>query len=93
MQCYFCKKSVVVTDRIGRRETCPHCDGDLHICRNCTFYDQSAYNECRETSADRVLEKESSNFCDYFSMEEGGHGVVIDPAAEAKKKLEEMFKK
>lgn len=34
----------------------------------CTFYDQNSYNDCREPSADRVVEKEKSNFCDYFQL-------------------------
>ena len=34
----------------------------------CQFYDQKAYNECRETSADRVQDKEKANFCDYFKI-------------------------
>lgn len=94
MRCYVCHKDVEIVERVGRRDTCPHCDGDLHICRNCEFYDPEAYNECRETEAARVLDKESANFCDYFSpsSREGGDRPG-DPKADAKKKLEEMFKK
>mgnify|MGYP000450689798 FL=1 len=39
----------------------------------CKFYDQSAYNECRESSADRIVEKEKSNFCDYFILKGSGN--------------------
>jgi hypothetical protein len=38
----------------------------------CQFYDPKAYNECRESSADRVVEKEKANFCDYFKIGSGG---------------------
>jgi hypothetical protein len=34
----------------------------------CQFYDQKAYNDCRESSADRVQDKEKANFCDYFKI-------------------------
>lgn len=93
MQCFSCKKEIVLGgNRIGRRDDCPHCGRDLHCCFNCTFYDPKVYNECRELQADRVLEKEKSNFCDYFSPTEKSAGAktAVD---EAKKKLEELFKK
>ena len=28
--------------------------------------DAKVYNECRETQADRILEKERANLCDFF---------------------------
>lgn len=95
MQCYFCHKNVEVIDRIGREERCSHCYGDLHVCMNCEFYDESAYNECRETQAERVVEKEVSNFCDYFQMRSGNLAgkSKADAVSEAKKKLEGLFKK
>lgn len=94
MKCYFCKKDIQITDRIGRQDSCSHCGSDLHICMNCEFYDPSAYNECRESQADRVLEKEKSNFCDYFTLssvarQSGG----MSEAEKSKKNLEELFKK
>ena len=48
------------------REECPHCKADLHVCFNCRFYDESAYNECRESSAEKVEDKERNNYCEYF---------------------------
>jgi hypothetical protein len=34
----------------------------------CAFYDTNSYNECREPAADRTLEKEKANFCDYYKL-------------------------
>jgi hypothetical protein len=34
---------------------------------NCTHYDPRAYNGCREPHAERVLDKDRSNFCDFFA--------------------------
>ena len=34
----------------------------------CQFYDPKSYNQCRESSADRVHDKEKANFCDYFKI-------------------------
>ncbi len=76
---------------IPRSETCPKCNANVKVCRNCTFYDTAAYNECREPSADRVVDKEKSNFCDYFTP--GGKGQDKNSAAEdARKKLDDLFK-
>ena len=68
--CFACGQELKMLERIGRSETCARCHTDLHCCRNCEFYDTTSYNECREPQAERVLEKEKSNFCDYFSMAE-----------------------
>jgi hypothetical protein len=38
----------------------------------CQFFDPKSYNECRESMADRVVEKEKSNFCDYYKFGPGG---------------------
>lgn len=94
MHCYFCHHEVVILDRVGRQDRCDACGRDLHICRNCDFFDPKAYNECRESAADRVVDKEAANFCDYFSPSFRTYEVgEVDPLAVAKKKLEEMFKK
>ena len=69
--CFSCGTSNEVFDRVGRRDSCSKCLSDLHVCKNCDFYDVSSYNECRETSADRVTEKETGNFCDFFRPGEG----------------------
>jgi hypothetical protein len=39
----------------------------------CFFYDPQVYNECKETNAERVVEKEKANYCDYFLLK-GGKG-------------------
>ncbi len=61
-----------MSERVGRRDDCLKCRADLHVCKNCRFYDSTAYNECRETSADVIREKETSNFCDFFEPGNGG---------------------
>lgn len=74
IQCFNCKKELDVSpgQRIMRTDECQHCYGSIHCCKMCQFYDQSAYNECRESSADRTVEKEKSNFCDYYILKEPG---------------------
>ena len=64
-KCWYCGHSLDALD-YGRGDTCPKGRRDTRTCKGCGFYDPKAYNECREPQADRVVEKERSNFCDYF---------------------------
>jgi hypothetical protein len=66
LNCFSCAKEMSFVDVIGRRDECPHCGADARACKNCAFYDPKVYNECRETSAEVIREKERSNLCDYF---------------------------
>lgn len=90
-ECFSCRKKLSFEGNVGRREECPHCRADVHVCKNCKHYDSKAYNECRETSADVVREKDRSNFCDYFSpgSQQGG----VDKAALLRAQAEALFKK
>ena len=67
LQCFSCSKELTLLMPISRREECPFCRADVRVCKNCQFYDPKVYNECRETQADVVREKDRSNMCDYFS--------------------------
>lgn len=95
MNCVFCQKKVSVQGTVGRRDTCPHCDRDLRCCRQCHFYDPGAYNECKEVSAERIVDKERANFCDYFLVKGTKKAGVrgANRTVEAKKALEALFKK
>ena len=65
MICWKCKKEISL-EKIARSDECPLCHADLHVCKMCDFYESGAHNDCRESSADMVTDKERSNFCDYF---------------------------
>ena len=79
---------------VSRRDECPSCRTDARCCKNCTFYDVSVYNECREPQAERVLEKERSNTCDYFKLQTGPRaaGNAASAKDEQLKKLDDLFK-
>jgi len=66
VRCFDCDKETTFVDKLSFRAECEACSADLHVCKNCDYYDPAAYNECREPSADPVKEKERANFCDYF---------------------------
>lgn len=92
LHCFSCNKEIKISDTVGRRDECPHCRADVHVCKNCEFYDAKVYNECRETSADVVREKDRANFCDFFKPRQGGPGQM-DRAAALKAAAEALFKK
>ena len=65
MICWKCKKDISIEKPV-RSDECPLCHADLHVCKACEFYEGGAHNDCRESSADMVTDKERANFCDYF---------------------------
>lgn len=89
--CYSCGKETSFGDRVGRRDECQSCHRDAHVCKNCRFYDATAYNECKEPSADVVREKESSNFCDFF--EPGSGNFAKSKRDDLLAQAEALFKK
>jgi ribosomal protein L40E len=77
---------------LGRREECPQCHADLHVCRLCEFHDPSVSRGCREPVADEVGDKERANFCGYFTALPSAHRPADSSAAdEARAKLSDLF--
>ncbi|MBF0186859.1 MAG: hypothetical protein HQL50_02935 [Magnetococcales bacterium] len=70
-RCWKCHQELGALE-YGRDGSCSHCSSDTRCCRNCIHYDSSNYNGCRETQAERVLEKERRNFCDWFKPADRG---------------------
>lgn len=94
INCYKCGTELSETYRVlvGRGDTCPKCMASLRACKMCHFYDPKAYNECREPNADRIVDKEKANFCDYYKIG-GGNS---DPDKERQDQLAKaaaLFKK
>ncbi len=92
--CFNCGREIVLEGKPGRKDVCPSCRADLRCCRNCGFYDPGSYNQCREPQAERVLEKDRSNFCDYFRFRNSSAaGSTKDSRGSARDNLEALFKK
>ncbi len=92
--CHNCKKTLDVRRKVGRRDLCPFCESDLHVCLNCRFYDPGSYNDCREPQAERVVDKARSNFCDYFEFSDSASGDRgKEEEKDPKAKMEGLFKK
>ncbi len=74
IECYKCHKEIAELSsqvKISKNEECPHCYTSLKCCKMCVFYDPHAYNECKEPVAERIVDKEKANFCDYFQLGTG----------------------
>lgn len=94
MSCYSCKKELTVEDKIGFRQDCMFCGHDLHSCVQCQHYDPKVYNECRETMADRILEKEKANYCEFFALKASDGSVPpVDKKLDLLAQAEALFKK
>jgi len=94
LNCHKCSHITKIDSGVGFRESCEACGEDLHVCLNCSFYDEAVYNECKETSADRITAKDRSNLCDYFRpSSESLKGQEEDKAARLLAEAEALFKK
>ena len=78
---------------VARSETCAKCNADVKVCYNCKHYDPKSYNECRESMAERVLDKGRRNFCDYFSIGSNSFAGKSTAKQDVLKKLDDLFKK
>lgn len=94
VRCHACGREIPLGAgvRVGFRDTCDDCGVDLHVCLGCAHHDAGAYNECTESSAERVLDKERANRCDYFTP--GARAAGDDAApAKARAEIDRLFKK
>jgi hypothetical protein len=90
-KCWHCGVALTSLD-YGRQDTCRKCGRDTKVCRNCEHYERGVNNDCREDQAERVVDKERSNFCDYFRPSDKSQGGA--QARDAMKvAAEALFKK
>ncbi len=91
--CFSCH-TPIDKNNYHRLDSCAHCGRDTHVCRNCDHHDRAFNNECKESSAERVVEKEKTNFCDYFvPTTRGPQGSPGKTAHDLKSAAEALFKK
>ncbi|MBZ5553155.1 MAG: hypothetical protein LAO21_10580 [Acidobacteriia bacterium] len=70
MNCWHCGYEIDLRSHggIGKKDECPNCEDDLHVCRNCRFFDPGAESECSEPIAEWVRDKDRANSCEYFAV-------------------------
>jgi hypothetical protein len=94
--CYACGAAIARSEAVPRDLVCEQCAADVRCCRNCRFYDVSRSKECRESEAELVTDKSRRNFCEFFELSDrafAGGASAVDRAAEARAKLDALFKK
>ncbi|MCL5124079.1 MAG: hypothetical protein M1511_06200 [Deltaproteobacteria bacterium] len=92
--CHHCGEPLEFTEKVFRNDTCANCGSDVHCCLNCSEYDDRFSNHCKEPQSEKVSVKDRRNFCDYFELSpEKVTGTARNKAAEAKRKLEALFRK
>ncbi len=85
MNCWKCAKPLDIA-KIGFRAVCNHCDHDLHVCVNCTYYAPGKPNDCMVPGTDSVRDKERANLCEDFKPRPQNLQM------EVKKKFSDLFK-
>ena len=91
-RCFRCNAAVEEREFFSRRDECGTCGADLHVCKNCSFYRLGRSNECEEPQAERVADRERSNYCDFFRFKEE-QGEAASAKEGAKKAWDQLFKK
>ncbi len=89
--CWTCKHELAMEVKVQRRDECPACMADLHVCKNCRFWDPGYHNECRENAAYYIRDREKANFCMAFEFKSTSEEDAAE-ADDARAKLEAMFK-
>ncbi|MBT3394641.1 MAG: hypothetical protein HN411_06010 [Waddliaceae bacterium] len=54
--------------KVGFRLQCDGCGSWQHVCINCNHYRIGLPNDCVIPDTDPVIDREGSNFCEYFVL-------------------------
>ncbi|HSX26681.1 MAG TPA: hypothetical protein VLE89_06715 [Chlamydiales bacterium] len=84
MNCWKCAKAIP-EGKIGFRAVCPHCDTDLHVCKNCRYYSPGKPNDCAVPGTEYIRDREANNFCEEFK-------VKLDMEKPPKNNFNSLFK-
>ena len=99
MVCHSCGREIKSIGKIQRKDECPHCNADAHCCKNCRLFDPGKSNQCTESQADYVKDKDRANFCDFFQannrvvLVKKSSSVTPSPQNDVKKAFDALFKK
>ena len=93
LHCYRCGQTLeALTLPISRRDECPQCRVEMHVCRMCVYYTPRLPEACAEDDAHEVKEKSRANFCDYFKPSANAYSPgELDAEVAAKKDLTALF--
>ena len=94
-KCDECGERVLSFDDIVPGTPCAKCRAPLHSCRNCTYFDTAAQNECRQAIPARIEKKRADNPCTFFTprMTVDLHGPKADTTDSSRRSFDDLFKK
>jgi hypothetical protein len=93
--CWKCGASLAeLSLPLMRRDECPACRAELHVCRMCRDYDETLAKRCREPTAEEVSDKLRANFCGHYAPRDNAwQPGDTTAAAKARSELERLFGK
>jgi hypothetical protein len=65
VKCSSCGVKVAAT--ISLDSSCEKCKGDLHTCRQCSYFDPGARFQCSKPITARIVNKNARNTCELFA--------------------------
>lgn len=65
VKCSSCGATAATSIRLD--SSCTKCNGDLHTCRQCTYFDPGAHFECSKSIPARIVNKNARNTCELFA--------------------------
>lgn len=91
--CWQCGRSLDDCPQpIGRRDQCPGCGADLHVCRFCVSYAPRRALACEQPLEETPGDKTRSNYCDWFEPRPDAFQGGGDARAEqSRRDLEALF--
>ena len=90
--CWSCRGGIDdLPSRMPRYAKCPHCQAELHLCRQCRSFDAKVLGQCSHDRADRVERKGDANFCTYYRVSPQPAEMVEDAASANVEALNELF--
>ncbi len=93
-RCARCGK--LLPDEFDPKGQCPHCNFELHSCKQCAFFDTSARFECAQAIPARIAQKDARNDCAFYSPRKTVERHTSPDAArtnDPRKAFEALFKK
>jgi len=93
ISCFRCGESLEkLSLPLSRRDECPSCMVNVHVCRMCIYFDTNVPRQCLEDGAEEVLDKVKVNFCDWFKPSTTAFDPVMSAReSQAKASLASLF--